>query len=307
MRTRQGLLWWTCAAIAIAGCAQGEAEANERLQVVCTIGMISDITERIGGPRVEVEGLMGPGVDPHLYKASAGDVRRLARADLVLYNGLHLEAAMGEVLEEMGKRKLTVAVSDSIDRSKLSAPPEFQGNYDPHVWFDVSLWMDAARAIRAALQKADPAHAAEYAQRGDEVLRDLENLDAWVRARAAEVPPDRRVLITAHDAFNYFGRAYGFEVKGLQGISTAAEAGTADVQRLADEIARRRIPAIFVETSIPRRTIEAVQAAVRSRGFTVEIGGALHSDALGSTGTPEGNYIGMVRHNVNTIVGALSK
>jgi manganese/zinc/iron transport system substrate-binding protein len=308
MRTRQGTPYWTAALFTLlAGCAQGAAEADGRLQVVCTIGMISDLAERIGGPRVVVEGLMGPGVDPHLYKASAGDVRRLARADLVLYNGLHLEAAMGEVLEEMGKRKLTVAVSDSIDRSKLSAPPEFQGNYDPHVWFDVTLWMDAARAIRAALQRADPAHAEEYAQRGEAVLRDLANLDAWVRVRAAEVPPERRVLITAHDAFNYFGRAYGFEVKGLQGISTAAEAGTADVQRLAAEIARRRIPAVFVETSIPRRTIEAVQAAVRSRGFTVAIGGSLHSDALGSTGTPEGNYIGMVRHNVNTIVGALSK
>src|SRR5688572_11268834 len=309
MRTRQGTLWWTCAAALLiaGGCAEGSAEEDGRLRVVATIGMISDIAERIGGERVHVEGLMGPGVDPHLYKASAGDVRRLARADLVLYNGLHLEAAMGEVLEEMGKRKLTVAVTDSIDRSRLTAPPEFKGNYDPHVWFDVTLWMDAARAIRAALQRADPAHAAEYAQRGDEVLRDMANLDAWVRARAAELPQEKRVLITAHDAFNYFGRAYGFEVKGLQGISTASEAGTGDVQRLSEEIARRRIPAVFVETSIPRRTIEAVQAAVRSRGFSVEIGGALHSDALGSTGTPEGNYIGMVRHNVNTIVGALSK
>jgi manganese/zinc/iron transport system substrate-binding protein len=309
MRTRQGIRWWTCAALLLVagGCAGGSAEADDRLQVVATIGMISDIAERIGGERVRVEGLMGPGVDPHLYKASAGDVRRLARADLVLYNGLHLEAAMGEVLEEMGKRKLTVAVTDSIDRSRLTAPPEFKGNYDPHVWFDVTLWMDATRAIRAALQRADPEHAAEYAQRGEEVLRDMASLDAWVRARAAELPPEKRVLITAHDAFNYFGRAYGFEVRGLQGISTASEAGTADVQRLSAEIARRRIPAVFVETSIPRRTIEAVQAAVRSRGFTVEIGGALHSDALGSAGTPEGNYIGMVRHNVDTIVGALSK
>ena len=309
MRTRQGIQWWTCAAALMigGGCTQGSAEEDGRLRVVATIGMISDIAERIGGERVHVEGLMGPGVDPHLYKASAGDVRRLARADLVLYNGLHLEAAMGEVLEEMGKRKLTVAVTDSIDRSRLTAPPEFKGNYDPHVWFDVTLWMDAARAIRAALQRADPAHAAEYAQRGDDVLRDMANLDAWVRARAAELPQEKRVLITAHDAFNYFGRAYGFEVKGLQGISTASEAGTADVQRLAAEIARRRIPAVFVETSIPRRTIEAVQAAVRARGFMVEIGGLLHSDALGSAGTPEGNYVGMVRHNVNTIVTALSR
>ncbi|HUF51550.1 MAG TPA: zinc ABC transporter substrate-binding protein [Longimicrobiales bacterium] len=290
-----------------AGCGAAAPDTHDRVRVVTTIGMITDLAARIGGDRVEVDGLMGPGVDPHLYKASAGDVRRLARADLVLYNGLHLEAAMGEVLEEMGKRKLTFAVTDSIDRRELTAPPEFKGSYDPHVWFDVRLWQAAARAISRALQRADPAHAAEYAQRGDEVLRDLEALDEWVRARVAEVPEERRVLVTAHDAFNYFGRAYGFEVKGLQGISTASEAGTADVQRLAAEIARRRIPAIFVETSIPRRTIEAVQAAVRSRGFDVSIGGALYSDALGNPGTPEGTYVGMVRHNVNTIVGALGR
>ena len=294
------------AVVGLGACGADAGEADDRLHVVTTIGMITDLTERIGGARVEVEGLMGPGVDPHLYKASAGDVRRLARADVVLYNGLHLEAAMGEVLEEMGKRKLTVAVTDSIDRRMLRSPPEFQGNYDPHVWFDVRLWMEAARAITRALQRADPAHAAEYAQRGEEVLRDMENLDAWVRARVEQLPPERRVLVTAHDAFNYFGAAYGFEVKGLQGISTAAEAGTGDVQRLAEEIARRRIPALFVETSIPRRTIEAVQAAVRARGFRVEIGGSLHSDALGDPGTPEGSYVGMVKHNVDTIVEALS-
>src|SRR5690606_29468092 len=174
----------------------------------------------------------------------------------VLYNGLHLEAAMGEVLEEMGHRKHTVAVTDWIDRESLASPPEFQGNYDPHVWFDVRLWMRVVQRIEAAYVREDSAHASEYAERSAAVRRDLESLDAWVRARTAEVASERRVLITAHDAFGYFGRAYGFEVKGLQGISTASEAGTADVQQLADEIARRRIPAIFVETSIPRRTIE---------------------------------------------------
>jgi manganese/zinc/iron transport system substrate-binding protein len=272
---------------------------------VATIGMIADVAARVGGPHVTVEALMGPGVDPHLYKASAGDVRRLARADLVLYNGLHLEAAMGEVLEELGERKHTVAVTEWIDRASLTAPPEFAGNYDPHVWFDVRMWMRAVQRIAAALEAEDPEHAADYAQRSAAVLEDLAALDAWVRRRTSEVPVERRVLITAHDAFGYFGRAYGFEVKGLQGISTASEAGTADVQRLADDIARRRIPAVFVETSIPRRTIEAVQAAVRSRGFEVAIGGALYSDALGDAGSPAGTYTGMVRSNVETIVRAL--
>jgi manganese/zinc/iron transport system substrate-binding protein len=199
-----------------------------------------------------------------------------------------------------------VAVTEWIDRASLTAPPEFQGNYDPHVWFDVRLWMRVVERIEAAYVKADSAHAAEYGDRSAAVLRDLAKLDEWVRARAAEVPRERRVLVTAHDAFGYFGRAYGFEVKGLQGISTASEAGTADVQQLAAEIARRRIPAIFVETSIPRRTIEAVQAAVQSRGFEVAIGGALYSDALGNPGTPAGTYVGMVRSNVETIVGALT-
>ena len=280
---------------------------DTRVRVVATTGMIADVAARVGGERVVVESLMGPGVDPHLYKASAGDVRRLSRADLVLYNGLHLEAAMGEVLEEMGHRKHTVAVTDWIDRESLASPPEFQGNYDPHVWFDVRLWMRVVQRIEAAYVREDSAHASEYAERSAAVLRDLESLDAWVRARTAEVASERRVLITAHDAFGYFGRAYGFEVKGLQGISTASEAGTADVQQLADEIARRRIPAIFVETSIPRRTIEAVQAAVRSRGFEVAIGGALYSDALGNPGTAAGTYVGMVRSNVETIVGALTR
>jgi manganese/zinc/iron transport system substrate-binding protein len=268
--------------------------------------MISDVVARVGGERVAVRGLMGPGVDPHLFKASAGDVRRLAGAQVVFFNGLHLEAAMGEVLEELDHWKPTYAVTDSIDRGQLRAPAAFRGNYDPHVWFDVGLWERTVPVIVAALSRLDPAHAAEYAARGASYGAELRALDAWVRRRAAEVPPGLRVLVTAHDAFNYFGRAYGFEVMGLQGISTAAEAGTADVQRLADVIARRRIPAIFVESSIPRRTVEALQAAVRSRGFRVRIGGSLFSDALGDAGTPEGTYVGMVRHNVNTIVGALA-
>jgi manganese/zinc/iron transport system substrate-binding protein len=308
MRPRQALF-----RLAIAGCALASAactppavdRTGEPLRVVATIGMISDVARRVGGEHVEVEGLMGPGVDPHLYKASAGDVRRLARADLVLYNGLHLEAAMGEVLEEMGRRKHTVAVSERIPREMLTAPPEFQGNYDPHVWFDVRLWMYATESVIEALVESDPAHAADYRARGAVLLQEMEALDAWVHEQVARVPPSQRVLVTAHDAFGYFGRAYGFEVKGLQGISTASEAGTADVQRLAADIATRRIPAVFVESSIPTRTIEAVQAAVRSRGFDVQVGGSLFSDAMGDAGTEAGTYLGMVRHNVSTIVRAL--
>jgi len=283
-----------------------EAGAGEQVNVVATTGMIAWIAERVGGARVSVEGLMGPGVDPHLYKATASDVRRLAGADLILYNGLHLEAAMGEVLEEMDERVPTAAVTDGIDRGRLLTPPEYEGAYDPHVWFDVRHWMSAVHAARDALIEQDSSGAEIYRANAAAVLAELDSLDGWVRERIRAIPPERRVLVTAHDAFNYFGRAYGVEVRGLQGISTASEAGTADVQALVDEIVERRISAIFVETSIPRRTIEAVQAAARARGFEVAIGGSLFSDAMGDGGTPEGTYPGMVRHNVNTIVDALS-
>lgn len=288
------------------GCGTPAARAPDgRIPVVTTIGMIKDAVENVGGDRVRVTGLMGPGVDPHLYKASEGDVRRLFRAELIFYNGLHLESKMGEVLEHMDGRTRTVAVAASVPDSLLLSPPEFQGSYDPHVWFDVALWMRVVPPIRDALIAHDPAHADEYRANAERYLARLGALHAYVLEQAARVPPELRVLVTAHDAFNYFGRAYGFQVKGLQGISTASEAGTADVQRLAEFIAERRIPAVFVESSIPARTIEAVQAAVRSRGFQVEIGGELYSDALGDPGGPAGTYEGMVRHNIDTIVGAL--
>lgn len=278
-----------------------------RLNVVATIGMITDIVGEVGGTRIHVEGLMGPGIDPHLYKVSAGDVRTLAGADVIFYNGLHLEAAMAEVLEQMNDRKPTFAVTDGIDRELLHRSVAFKNNYDPHVWFDVTMWSSAVDQVEAALIQLDPAGKPEFRANATALRDTLEALDAWVRERVEQVPPELRVLITAHDAFEYFGKRYGFEVIGLQGISTASEAGTGDVQRMVDAIIEKRIPAIFVETSIPRRTIEAVQAAVRSRGFEVEIGGSLFSDAMGNPGTPEGRYPGMIRYNVNTIVGALTR
>lgn len=294
------------AAVLLGGCGRAAEPADDgRVRVVATIGMIADVAARVGGDRVVVTGMMGPGIDPHLYKASEGDVRRLFRADVIFFNGLHLEAKMGEVLERMGGEARTIAVAERTPTSRLLTPPEFEGAYDPHVWFDVTLWMLAVEAIRDGLSEEDPAGAAEYEARAAAYLAELEALDAYVREQAARVPPERRVLVTAHDAFNYFGRAYGFEVRGLQGISTASEAGTADVQRLAEFIAERRIPAVFVESSIPQRTIQAVQAAVDSRGFDVDIGGELYSDALGDPGSSAGTYIGMVRHNIDTIVTAL--
>lgn len=310
---RKIILWSLLALLlvtAVSACAGGEAETtaggDAPLNVVTTTGMIADIAENVGGEHVQVTALMGPGVDPHLYKASAGDVNRLQEADIIFYNGLHLEAAMGEVLERFSSSGAApVAVAEGIDPAKLQSPPEFQGFHDPHVWFNVAFWMEATEEVQTALSDMDPEHAEGYAANAEAYLADLEALDAYVAEQAARVPQEQRVLITAHDAFNYFGEAYGFEVRGLQGISTASEASTADVQDLARFIAERQIPAIFVESSVPPRTVEAVQAAVRAQGFDVQIGGELFSDAMGSPGTPEGSYNGMVRHNVDTIVGAL--
>lgn len=287
---------------------ESDKNGKEVIKIVATTGMITDIAQVVGGTRVSVKGLMGPGVDPHLYKASAGDVSLLSGADLIFYNGLHLEGKMSEVFEQMKKRGIeTVAVTNGIDRGVLLTPPEFEGNYDPHVWFDVTMWMSAVGTVRDSLVAADPGSADYYTANTEAYLRELAELNEYVKARAGELPADRRVLITAHDAFNYFGRAYGFEVRGLQGISTDSEAGTRDVQNLAAFIVERRIPAVFVESSIPPKYIEAVQAAVKAKGFDVKVGGELFSDAMGNPGTPEGNYKGMVRHNINTIVNALKR
>ncbi len=291
--------------IIVPACAPATEDHEGRLHVVTTIGMITDIVERVGGERVRVSGLMGPGIDPHLYKASAGDVRTLSSAELIFYNGLHLEAAMGEVLEEMDGRVRAQAVTDGISPKRLLSPPEFSGQFDPHVWFDVSLWMHAVDTVAKTLAEVDSEGEALYRENAATLIGELEVLDSWVRERVGEVPEEFRVLITAHDAFNYFGEAYGFQVEGLLGLSTAAEAGAGDVNRLVSLILETGVPAIFVESSIPVRTIEAVQAAVRHRGRNVEIGGTLFSDAMGGPGTAEGTYPGMVRHNVDTIVGAL--
>ncbi len=295
-------------AVLLAACEVVEptADLTEReINVVTTIGMIADIVENVGGERVEVSNLMGPGIDPHLYKASEGDVTRMSRADVIFYNGLLLEAQMGEVLAQMDGRIITVAVAEGIDPSQLLPSEEYEGQYDPHVWFDVQLWMIAAEVVRDTLIDMDPQSQAYYEQNAADYLSQLETLHAYVLDRANAVPEAQRVLITAHDAFQYFGAAYNFDVRGLQGISTEAEAGTGDIRDLAEFIVEREINAIFIETSVPDRNIQAVQAAVQSRGHDVEIGGELYSDAMGSPGSGADTYDGMVRHNIDTIVNAL--
>lgn len=285
------------------GSAQGISE-DGKLLVTATTGMIADAAAEIGGEFVEVTTLMGPGVDPHLFKASQGDIRKLDRAKVVFYGGLHLEGNMERILEKMALRKTVVAVTDHMPRERLIGT-ENSEEFDPHVWFDVDLWTVAAEHMRDTLIAADPANEAAYRERGERYVRELEQLDAYVKQRMLEIPEEGRVLVTAHDAFGYFGQAYGVEVVGLQGISTAAEFGARDVSTLRDYLVERNIKAVFVESSLPARSMEAIVAGAARQGHEVRIGGELFSDAMGEPGTPEGTYIGMIRHNADTIAEAL--
>jgi manganese/zinc/iron transport system substrate-binding protein len=313
--TRQSLIGLLCgvAMLALAACGSGDGSASAaendkaggKIQVVATTGMVGDLVRVVGGEFVDVTALMGPGVDPHLYVASEGDVSLLQDAQMIFYNGLFLEAQMDDILRQIGERKPVIAVGEAIDPARLLSWAGKGDEHDPHIWFDVSLWQETVAPVRDALSELDPDHAADYAANADLYLADLQTLDAYVKAQAARVSEAQRVLITAHDAFQYFGRAYGFQVRGLQGISTASEAGTGDVRSLADFIAERQIPAIFVESSVPVRNVEALQAAVRDRGYEVIIGGSLYSDAMGDATSGDDSYLTMFRHNIDTIVGAL--
>ena len=302
-----GLLLFTigCTRTADSG---GAADFSDRkMKVVVTTNVIGDLVRQVAGDAVDLTTLMGPGVDPHLYRASEGDVQTMAAADLVLYNGLHLEGKMTDVFAQMNERSVpTSALADAAVPDSLLVPSsEYASSYDPHVWFDVELWVRVTQHVGEVLAARDTAHADVYRQNADAYAQRLDSLDRYVTAQAERVPPDRRVLITSHDAFRYLGQAYDIDVRGLQGISTATEAGTQDVQNLADFVTKRKIPALFVESSVSPRGIEAVQKAVQARGFEVKVGGTLYGDTLGNRGTPAGTYIGALRHNIDTIVKGL--
>ena len=296
------------AVLSMVSCQQrlpNERDPAEKIKIVTTTGMIQDAVKNIVGDHGEVIALMGPGVDPHLYKATHGDLERLTEADIIFYNGLHLEGKMGEVFKKLGRMKPVKAVSDEIPEDLLRKVPGFQGAYDPHIWFDVKLWQHAARSVSSFLQKYDSAHRIEYKDRSAKYILRLDSLDMAVRQSILEIPSSQRVLITAHDAFGYFGDAYSIDVRGLQGISTMSEFGLRDVTDLVDFIISRKVKAIFVETSVSQRSIEAVMEGCRQKKWNVRIGGSLYSDAMGPAGTPQGTYIGMVSANVKTIVDAL--
>lgn len=294
--------------IILSACQQekpGLPAEGRKIKIVTTTGMIQDAVTNIAGDRVEVVALMGPGVDPHLYKATQGDLKKLTDADVIFYNGLHLEGKMGEVFEKLGGLKPVVAVAEEIPEALLRNVPGFQGAYDPHIWFDVKLWQHAVKGITAFMQEYDSLNAGNYAQRSKRYLEQLDSLDQAVRESIKEIPEGQRVLITAHDAFGYFGDAYGIDVRGLQGISTLSEFGLRDVTDLVDFIIARKVKAIFVETSVSDKSIEAVVQGCREKNWNVRIGGSLYSDAMGPAGSPEGTYIGMVSANVRTIVESL--
>ena len=276
---------------------------NYPIQVVCTTGMVADLAKNVGGEHVKVSSLMGAGVDPHLFTASPSDVSQLRRADLILYSGLHLEGKLAELLGRIGESKPTVAVAEKIAHEKIIS--DESGAHDPHVWFDVSLWSEAAAAAAEALVAFDPPNADTYRANLKTYQSRLSELHEYAKAEVSTIPTDRRVLVTAHDAFHYFGRAYGIEVRGIQGISTTSEAGVRQVRELVDYLVERKIKAVFVETSVSDQNVRSLLEGCAARGHQVVIGGTLYSDAMGEEGTPEGTYEGMVRHNVETIVKAL--
>ena len=295
--------------ILLAACGGNSSAANNdgRLDVVATTGQIGDAVANIGGDAVELTTLLGPGIDPHLYIPTEGDVSAFSNADAIFYNGLNLEAQMTRVLDQLASRgKTVVAVGEALPENDLL---EWTGGAyaDPHVWNDPTRWSLGVEAIRDALIELDPENEAAYRTNADAYLEEIAQADAFAREQYARIPEGRRVLITAHDAFGYLGDTYGLEVLGLQGISTESEASTADVRALADLIVERQIPALFVETSVSPRTIESVQAAVRDQGFEVEIGGQLFSDALGETGSGAETYTGVLRANAQTIADALGE
>ncbi len=319
MADRQQPRWspwtgWALCLLLLTGCGGSEAtksglrperafQGNYPIKVAATTGMVADLVRQVGGEQVAVTQLMGAGVDPHLYKASTADVKLLSNADLIFYSGTHLEGKMSDVFVRLARTKPTFAVTEGID-PRLILETE-QGAYDPHLWFDVSLWSQAAGVVRDAFAEFDPAHASLYRERAGRYQKELADLHEYARKEIGRIPREQRVLVTAHDAFRYFGRAYDIEVRGIQGISTENEAAVKHVNELVEFLTRRKIKAVFVETSVSERNITSLIEGCSARGHKVEKGGELYSDAMGEEGTPEGTYPGMIRHNVDTIVKAL--
>ena len=280
-------------------------QENGKLYIVCTTGIVADGVKNIVKDNATVEALMGPGIDPHLYKASHGDLVKLQNADIIVYNGLFLEGKMGEILEKLAKKKTVISLGEALEETQLINNSTFQGAYDPHIWFDVKLWKQALASLPKKLNEIDSLKGLSFQQNFELYAKKLDSLDQAVTLKIKEIPEKNRILITAHDAFEYFGSAYQIEVRGLQGISTLSEYGLQDVSSLVNFIVEKQIPAIYTETSVSEKAIKAVIEGCKGQGHTVIIGGSLYSDAMGEPGTSEGTYLGMVNANVNMIVKGL--
>lgn len=275
------------------------------IQAIATVGMVADVVRNVGGEHVDVEQLMGSGVDPHLYKTTRDDVQKIMKADMVFYCGLLLEGKMTDTLIKVARSKPVIAVTEQLDETKLLEPEGFEGHYDPHVWMDVEAWSQTVDVVAEQLSEFDPAHADAYKANAESYKQKLQELDEYGKQSLGSIPAESRVLITSHDAFNYFGRAYNLEVLGVQGISTESEAGLQQINQLVDLIVERKISAVFVESSVPRKNIEALIEGASQKDHTVTIGGELYSDAMGQQGTYEGTYLGMLDHNITKVTRAL--
>lgn len=303
--SRRSLIAVTAALAAFGAMPMVPACAAEPLKLVATTGMIADTVSRVGGDRAEVTALMGPGVDPHTYRQTRSDIAKMTSADAVFWNGLYLEAQLEDFFASLAKRKPVFAVGEGVPVDRRLAHDSYRERYDPHVWMDPSLWRFVVASTRDALIELDAAGADTYRANADAMIADLDRLDAYSRQVQGEVPPTARVVVTAHDAFRYFGRAYGFEVLGVQGMSTESEAGLKHIEDMVAVLVDRKIGAIFVESSVSDRNVKALIEGAAAQGWPVKIGGQLYSDAMGPPGTYEGTYLGMIDHNVTTIAGAL--
>jgi len=294
----------TPALLATSSEAGGEGD-HSRLKVVATTGMIADAARNIGGERVEVTALMRPGIDPHAYRQTRSDIVALASADLVLWHGLDLEAQMKRFLEDLSRKLPVVAVAEGVTPRLLIEHDAYAGKYDPHLWMDPVLWKEVIANVERSLSEAHPQGSGAFRENAARYADEIDRLAAYAEATLSSIPKDRRILLTAHDAFGYFGAAYGFEVMGIQGISTDSEPGLHRIGELVDLIVEREIGAVFVESSVAERNVLALVEGAAARGHRVEVAGELFSDAMGEQGTYEGTYVGMIDHNVTLIAGAL--
>lgn len=294
------------ATVSSPGQTQRAVDPHQKMKIVATTGMVAELVQKVVGDRGTVDGLMGPGADPHLFRPTRNDVRRLMQADMIVYSGLQLEHRLQETIERMGQSGIQViAVTSRLDPSRLRPLGTGTGQFDPHVWMDVSLWSECVRGVAAKFAAIDPPHAEGYHARAAAYVAELQELDAYVRQVIESIPEESRLLVTAHDAFGYFSDRYGIEVQAVQGVSTESEAGVQDINALVDLLVSRKVPALFVESSVSPKSLQAVLEGCRSRGVPVRLGGELYSDAMGPPGTYEGTYVGMLDANATRIASAL--